>query len=389
MLRKIKFKLFIFFIAIYCLIKYFYGYGTSNKNQYKVKLFSSNNSLINGICDAKQLRLSKKCFISLLNESNNDKIKYNCNECLMNKNGTIKIIYYHTAWQIDSTQDDYEFRVLNLNLMSFISTQNLCCTRLILWKLRKFAQNKEDILKLKYREYFDKKYFQFKDFNIKLLCMQSFTFKKYKICNSNRKRSLSSIKTVGLTDFLRFFILDIYGGVYTDGDFMYLKDMKPLWKLNFAYRWSFTQNLNTAVMGIGNKIDFSLILDKLISKSNYLQGTLAAFHPYYRLSPLIKNLNYGSVFNYKPFLILHSYFFDPAWLCNDAIIDRLDSRTICTFNEFTDSELIKNENEFDKNSFFPGAFGYHLHYSNTGSLFNNKSYFLYFENHFKKILNIK
>ena len=93
MLIKLKFKLFILFIAIYCLVKYFYS--TSNKNQYKVKLFSSNNSLINGICDAEQLKLSKKCFISLLKESNNDKIKYNCNECLMNKNGTIKIIYYH------------------------------------------------------------------------------------------------------------------------------------------------------------------------------------------------------------------------------------------------------------------------------------------------------
>jgi len=272
--------------------------------------------------------------------------------------------------------------------MSFLSTQNLCCCKLLLWKVRKFSKNKQNILKLKYKQYFDANYFEFKEFNIELLCSKTFTFKKYKICNSKRKRSYDSIKTVSLTDFVRFFLLDIYGGVYTDGDFMYLKDMKPLWELNFAYRWSFTSNLNTAVMGIGNKSDFSLIIEKLISGSNYLQGTLAAFHPFYRISPLIKNLNFGSIFNYKPFLIIHSYFFDPAWLCNDEKISRFNSKSVCKFDEFTDKMFI-NENEFKINDFFQGAFGYHLHYSNLFHNFNNKSYFFYFENYFKNVLNMK
>ena len=124
---------------------------------------------INEKCDPKQFELSKKCleFIQLDDDNNNNKIKHDCYKCLMNNDyNAIKIIYFHTVWEITSDEDNNEFRVLNLNLMSFLATQNLCCSRLILWKLRNFSNKKEQILKSKYKEYYDKEYFQIRAFLI-------------------------------------------------------------------------------------------------------------------------------------------------------------------------------------------------------------------------------
>jgi hypothetical protein len=54
----------------------------------------------------------------------------------------------------------------------------------------------------------------------------------------------------GVLDLVRFMILNLYGGIYVDGDVLFLRDMSLFWTENFAYRWSQLETWNTAVLGL-------------------------------------------------------------------------------------------------------------------------------------------
>ena len=62
-------------------------------------------------------------------------------------------------------------------------------------------------------------------------------FKDHEFCkNSNKEKDFNRHYSVSLSDFVRFVVLDQYGGIYTDGDVIYLKEMNLLWYFgNFAY----------------------------------------------------------------------------------------------------------------------------------------------------------
>lgn len=54
------------------------------------------------------------------------------------------------------------------------------------------------------------------------------------------------------SDFFQLFVLWRYGGVYFDADQVLLRDMFPLYGLNFEYQWSFIpEKFNNAVQGLG------------------------------------------------------------------------------------------------------------------------------------------
>jgi len=54
------------------------------------------------------------------------------------------------------------------------------------------------------------------------------------------------------SDFFQLFVLWRYGGVYFDADQVLLRDLYPLWGLNFEYQWSFIpEKFNNAVQGLG------------------------------------------------------------------------------------------------------------------------------------------
>jgi hypothetical protein len=153
-------------------------------------------------------------------------------------------------------------------------------------------------------------------------------------------------------------------------------------------RWSFTNTINTAVLGINRKINSSIdkIYKEIISSSN-LNLLFDAFHPNL-ISNIILTNNNNSIYNYKPLRVLHSYLFDSAWLCYDGIEGPLNNKSVCSFNDFTSKNFV-NEKEFNFGSFFSGAFTYHLHLRNADSDISSKSYFFYLENYFKSFLNLK
>jgi mannosyltransferase OCH1-like enzyme len=67
-----------------------------------------------------------------------------------------------------------------------------------------------------------------------------------------------------LSDLVRFIVLRKYGGIYTDLDNIFIKEMSPLCGSSFVYYWSDAQSpsdsnvalANTAVMGCALGCDF-------------------------------------------------------------------------------------------------------------------------------------
>lgn len=399
-------------------VYYFYltnlpKYSRSNiyQEDSRSNIYSSEKNSLNRIhfadinekyCNVEDLKLDQhNCLNHLKNfddKIKNDNLKERnydkCSECFEDNGNKKKTIYHHTFWQInsnDSKFSNFHFRVLKLNIKSFLATQNLCCTKLILWKLKEFPSTIEIMIRKIFSHYISKGKIEIKLFDLLTLCSLSRTistsvFHKYEICKSNE--TSSSHRLVALSDFIRFVVLDLYPGIYTDGDVVYLKDMKLLWNSNFAYRWSFTTNYNTAVLGIDKTTssDINQIYDLAFINKNTVGSLTYILHPILLTNLIISNYK-CSIFNFGILKAYHSFMFDPAWLCFDGVVKKMDQNSVCSFKEFNSKNLIK-EDLFHPEKFFPGAFTYHLHLANCGSEIRNDSYFRYFEKYYKKILNL-
>ena len=193
---------------------------------------------------------------------------------------------------------------------------------------------------------------------------------------------LKNRNLVALSDLIRFAVLYKYPGIYTDGDTIYLKDMRFLWYVNFAYRWSHLNSYNTAVIGFNKDLNPSINnLLNVVIKNSTIEGLIFGFHPQL-VSTFIVSLNsLKTTFDFDLLLNLHLYFFDAAWLCHDGIMSRLKKSDVCKFLEFSNSVLT---DQFDPIEFFKGAYAYHIHYK--GNDITENSYFYYFEKYYLKFL---
>ncbi len=251
----------------------------------------------------------------------------------------------------------------------------------------RLLQQQKDLLNT-FSYYFQKNIIKFKVFNLKSLCKTTILFKNHSICST--KMNFMDFDSVSLSDFVRFFVLEQYQGIYSDGDVFYLRNMKILWLTNFVYRWSFTNGINTAVVGLNKHLNPSIeILYKTIIKQVKSSHALtSSFHPS-EISQYMLNLNKNSIYDFKPLKTMHSFLFDPAWVCFDGVSPAFNSKSICNFIDLTKKQFI-NETDFRIDQFFPGAFSYHIHLKDARPDFiSSKSYFVYFENYFKSVLKLK
>src|SRR5256885_2028630 len=55
------------------------------------------------------------------------------------------------------------------------------------------------------------------------------------------EKIMSNQRSVAFSDLVRFVVLNRYGGMYMDGDVLFLRDMRPLYhsSIDFSYKWSF------------------------------------------------------------------------------------------------------------------------------------------------------
>ena len=289
--------------------------------------------------------------------------KYDLDKLTIEYNAPEKILY-HTYWQPDSIQD-------------------LNRTKLIIWSKNLYIVCK---IKKTFIKYIKAGILEFRSLDAKLpeLCSTGI-FNYYEKCQSIFNKRLNGSDVVKLSDFVRFLILYKYGGLYVDGDVLFLRDMKPFWNKNFVYRWSNAYSYNTAIMGLrkGHGEFIEKLYGKIIRSS---KSILDAFHPL-SIKHAVASLNQNNIFNYGDLEVFNSVLFDSAWLCFDnGDITELPN-TICCFSDFYDHIITRQEFIDNGGKFFSGAFTYHIHLNNCGSCkIRNDSYFSQVENYLKSKL---
>lgn len=141
-----------------------------------------------------------------------------------------------------------------------------------------------------------------------------------------------------------------YGGIYADVDILFLRDLQPLFMIEFAYRWSMLQGFNTAVLQVFPQSNTS----KIIMGQGLQQRSPYAFYP-------------TSIHKYalpKTFYRLPCALFDPFWLAIDGMDPK--SHAIWTSggnysNGFKD--LFSRHSGISRKgrNLFDGAFAFHWH----------------------------
>lgn len=178
----------------------------SNKYNYNLNF----ERIIAKWCDPKNLSLNYECLkrVNELDQQLDGNIKPVCSN-------NDKIIF-HTFWQF-KTDSSFHFRVLKLNVMSFLTTQNLDCSKLILWTHDSFPLSINSKILSIFKFYVKKLVLELRKFDLNELCNKARNknahFAKSSICINRNHQNYSEVSNlVGLSDLVRFFVLDIYGG---------------------------------------------------------------------------------------------------------------------------------------------------------------------------------
>lgn len=111
--------------------------------------------------------------------------------------------------------------------------------------------------------------------------------------------------SVILSDMARFVLTYRFGGIYLDADTIFLRDWEELWNYRgqFAYRWSWHQKYNTAVL----KLHKGSALGRFLFKTALENGL--DFHPMTGISRYLKDAGLEKLLFRIP-----DPLFDPAWM---------------------------------------------------------------------------
>ncbi|CAG8575075.1 6074_t:CDS:1 [Scutellospora calospora] len=286
---------------------------------------------------------------------------------------------FHVYWRGNMVEK------IALMIKSFLYTQPLNCSRLYVW----VDENSEDLR-----------------LNNEILPLIRFSgknlvFKKWitseqlnsdPIFNGWKSKLRSNQNVVGFSDIVRFVLLYRYGGMYLDADVLCLRDMRPLYYLNFdfAYRWSIWTHYNTAILRLqpNSTICRTIIQEAILNNMD--------FHPMSLKNYLIKDKS-KTITNHdlnKHLYMMPVILFDPLWLKADlTIVNQILNPNLNTFfdvfkpyildYEFPESLITKMNNDplklRNKHHFFRGAFTYHWH-NNWDRSINPKSWLGVLEN---------
>ncbi|KAF0499402.1 wd repeat and sof domain-containing protein 1 [Gigaspora margarita] len=185
------------------------------------------------------------------------------------------------------------------------------------------------------------------------------------------------IPTVGYSDLVRFVLLYRYGGMYVDADVLFLRDMRPIYHLNqeFAYRWSFWLNYNTAILRLNAKSMTSraVVESAMEHKMN--------FHPFQIKYYLVKKRIVVKQDLDEHLYMMPTTLFDPLWLKVDLqLSNQVIKPNINDFYDAYKSSIVDNEfpdereattSMRNKKEFFRGAFTYHWHNQWESSITDN------------------
>lgn len=126
-----------------------------------------------------------------------------------------EVVDFHVFWQFD--EGEILLRTLKLNVMSFLVTQNLNCSKLVLWTLSNFPHAILSEIMHDFVYYVKNNNIEMRTFDLDELCSEASRigahFANAHICTSKIIRRIRFMRSqVGYSDFVRFILLDIYGG---------------------------------------------------------------------------------------------------------------------------------------------------------------------------------
>jgi hypothetical protein len=174
----------------------------------------------------------------------------------------------------------------------------------------------------------------------------------------------------GFSDFVRFFVLFLMGGIYFDADVLLIRDMWPLWGLDFSYRWSYLKRYNTAVLGLkpGSQACHLISTSAVATAEKFAKAGKSpffGFHPHMITKILDAHSQRGrggeTPGGAEGRLLVHmlpSPLFDPLWLHVDKYDNSGTRYPYQTFGGFFEEQ---GASVADVPTFFEGAFTYHWH----------------------------
>ncbi|KIJ68559.1 hypothetical protein HYDPIDRAFT_37012 [Hydnomerulius pinastri MD-312] len=162
--------------------------------------------------------------------------------------------------------------------------------------------------------------------------------------------------SVIMSDMARFIVTHRFGGIYLDADTLFLRDWEEMWgwKGAFAYRWSYHDFYNTAVLHLnkGSALGSFLFRTALKNGFDFHPGSITRYLREAHLSALLTQLP--------------DALFDPAWLNAEGLqLERPPHPFFTSFADFFGTQAqhgaAPQATGFD--GFFKGAFSYHFHNS--------------------------
>ncbi|KAG9314279.1 hypothetical protein JVU11DRAFT_5067 [Chiua virens] len=156
--------------------------------------------------------------------------------------------------------------------------------------------------------------------------------------------------SVILSDVARFILTHRFGGIYLDADTLLLRDWEEMWgwKGAFAYRWSYHDFYNTAVLHFnkGSALGSFLFRTALKNGFDFHPSSITRYLKDAYLSPLLTQLP--------------DALFDPAWLNSEGLQRERPPQPFFTSTP-SHQGAAPLATGFD--GFFKGAFSYHYHNS--------------------------
>ncbi|KAJ6497769.1 glycosyltransferase family 32 protein [Mycena sanguinolenta] len=160
--------------------------------------------------------------------------------------------------------------------------------------------------------------------------------------------------SVIMSDIARFILCHKFGGIYVDADTLFLRDWEEMWgwKGAFAYRWSFHDKYNTAVLRLRKGSALGHFLLRTSVKNGF------DFHPF-EITKYLKEARLDSLLTRLP-----DAMFDGAWLNMEGYQrERPPQPFFTAFEDFFVTPLVDSGAPLALGfpGFFSGAYSYHFH----------------------------
>jgi hypothetical protein len=224
---------------------------------------------------------------------------------------------------------------------SFLATQNLEKTRLILWSDYDISDNS---LLEPYKELIDFRVYSPEE-----------ETKGTVLENCKEWVAVEDSKHYMKSGVLRFLVTHKYGGVWADMDMVFLRDLKPILDQEWAYMWGSELDFRgfgpcAAIMSIHkDSLHSNLCMQEIVNSKPVADSTV------------LDHVLLAKVYTKKRFTVFPSTFFNTEWQLNTTYVNDIKHYNSGGLGTQVESGW------FEKNQFssylFEGAFAWHWHNS--------------------------